>query len=79
MIKGIEMFDSLKVPTISVVENMSYYLCSNCSTKHRIFGHGYTNQLKENFGIKNSFEVPIMEEISQMSDRGTPFVLSLPE
>ena len=58
------MFDLLKVPTIAVVENMSYYKCSNCDKKHKIFGTGYTNQLKTNFGIKNSFEVPIMEEIS---------------
>ena len=35
--------------------------------------------LIDQFGIKNSFEVPIMEEIAMMSDSGTPFVLSLPE
>jgi len=35
--------------------------------------------LKKNFGIKSSFEVPIMEEIAYMSDSGTPFVLALPE
>lgn len=27
----------------------------------------------------NSFEIPIMEEISLMSDSGTPFVLALPD
>mmetsp|Transcript_78124 Transcript_78124/g.108058 ORF Transcript_78124/g.108058 Transcript_78124/m.108058 type:complete len:247 (+) Transcript_78124:402-1142(+) len=79
VIKGIEMFDTLKVPTIAVVENMAYYRCSSCEEKRRIFGAGYTNQLKTNFGIKSSFEVPIMEEIALMSDSGTPFVLSLPE
>jgi len=79
VVKGIEMFDSLKVPTISVVENMAYYKCQSCDTKHRIFGAGYTKQLREQFGIKNSFEVPILEEISSMSDSGAPFVLSLPE
>ena len=73
------MFDSLKVPTIAVIENMAYYMCGSCDTKHRLFGAGYTKQLKDQFGIKNSFEVPILEEISQMSDSGTPFVLSLPE
>lgn len=79
VIKGIEMFDSLKVPTISVIENMSYYKCSNCDVKHKIFGMGFTNQLKTSFGIQNSFEIPIMDEISKMSDSGTPFVLTLPE
>ena len=73
------MFDQLKVPTIAVVENMSYYKCTKCDEKHKLFGNGYTQQLKESFGIKNSFEVPIVEEIASMSDSGTPFVLTLPE
>lgn len=58
---------------------MSYYKCTKCDEKHKIFGLGYTQQLKESFGIKNSFEVPIVEEIASMSDSGTPFVLTLPE
>ena len=73
------MFDKLKVPTIAVVENMSYYKCTGCELKHKIFGQGYTQQLRNDFGIKNSFEVPILEEISSLSDSGTPFVLTLPE
>ena len=77
--KGIEMFDNLKVPTVALVENMAYYKCVSCDDKHRIFGPGYTKQIKSNYGIENSFEVPIVEEIAQMSDSGTPFVLSLPD
>lgn len=73
------MFDALKVPTLAVVENMAYYRCSSCDDKHRIFGPGYTDRLVDDFGIKHSFEVPIMEEISHMGDTGTPFVLGLPE
>lgn len=73
------MFDSLKVPTIALVENMSYYKCKSCDEKHYIFGKGYTDEIKKSYGIDASFEVPIEQEIAQMSDSGTPFVLTLPE
>lgn len=79
VVKGIEMFESLQVPTVAVIENMAYYKCANCDTKNRIFGMGYTQSLIEQFGIKNSYEVPILEEVSAFSDAGTPFVLALPD
>lgn len=79
VVKGIEMFDSLKVPSVALVENMSYYKCTSCGTKKKIFGPGFTDQIQQSYGIPKSFEVPIMEEIAHMSDTGTPFVLSLPE
>jgi Mrp family chromosome partitioning ATPase len=79
VVKGIEMFDSLKVPTIAVAENMAYFTCDNCDEKHKIFGPGYTDRLKDDFGIKYSFEFPIMKEVASMSDNGVPFVLGLPE
>ena len=73
------MFDNLKVPTVALVENMSYFMCGSCDAKHRIFGTGYNDSIKQSYGIKNSFEVPIMEEIAAMSDNGTPFVVALPD
>ena len=79
VIKGIEMFDSLKVPTVGILENMSYFTCDKCDKKHRIFGMGYTDQIIKQFGIKNSFEIPLIPKISELSDEGAPLVLALPE
>ena len=79
MVKGIEMFDSLNVPTVALVENMAYYKCGSCDTKHKIFGEGHTQEIVSSYGITNSFEMPIMEEVAAMSDSGTPFVLALPD
>jgi ATP-binding protein involved in chromosome partitioning len=75
VIKGIEMFDDLKVPTVSIVENMSYHTCSNCNHSEKIFGQGKINQLKTQFGIKNSFELPLLKDVAAFSDKGLPPVL----
>lgn len=41
------MFDDLKVPTVSVIENMSYFECGACDKKHKIFGLGYADIIKK--------------------------------
>lgn len=52
VVKGMEMFDEMKIPIISVVENMSYFLCDNCDEMHFIFGKGFVDMLKNQFGIE---------------------------
>ncbi|OMJ88005.1 hypothetical protein SteCoe_10161 [Stentor coeruleus] len=79
VLKGIEMFDDLKVPTIAVVENMSYYICGNCKELHRPFGLGYKSMLMKQFGIQNSYEIPMHSDWSKYSDMGSPVILTLPE
>lgn len=76
VVKGIQMFDKLKVPTIAVVENMSYFECPECKSRHHLFGRGARERLVQQFGIRNSFEVPIRPEISRLSDGGVPVVLA---
>ena len=42
--KGIEMFEQLKVPTLAIVENMSYFTCDH-GKKHFPFGVGGRDKL----------------------------------
>jgi DUF971 family protein len=79
VVKGIDMFTEMHVPTIAVVENMSYFQCPSCTTKHRLFGPGYINQLVSLYGIKNSVELPMDPELAKYSDSGVPLVLVQPE
>jgi DUF971 family protein len=76
VVKGIQMFDQLKVPVIAVIENMSYFECGKCHERHHLFGQGARKKLVEQFGIQNSFEIPILPEISRLSDSGMPVALA---
>jgi len=78
VVKGIQMFDKLKVPTVACVENMSYFMCGNCDTKHRLFGTGAGRRLQEMYGFRHSFEIPVVTALSEMGDTGIPVVVKEP-
>lgn len=75
VVKGIQMFQKMKVPTVSVVENMAYYQCEECGTRKHLFGTGVKQRLIDQFGIRNAFELPLLPDLSRTGDAGRPFVL----
>ena len=76
VVKGIQMFDTLKVPIVGCVENMSYFECNG--EKHKLFGSGALRRLQEMYGFKNSFEIPVLPALSAMGDTGIPAVIDEP-
>lgn len=44
----------------------------------RIFGPGHKRRLSEQWGIEHTYSVPLMGQIAQNGDSGTPFVLDNP-
>ncbi|CDJ53109.1 MRP protein, putative [Eimeria brunetti] len=42
--KGIRMLKSLRIPTLSVVCNMAYFVCSHCEERHELFGRPEATQ-----------------------------------
>ena len=38
--RAVRMYQKLNIPTLGLVENMSFYECTNCHHEAQIFGHG---------------------------------------
>lgn len=79
VVKGIDMFDKVSVPSIAVVENMAYFVPPESGKKHYIFGYGHRTRLVEQYGVNNSFAMPIEAELSELSDSGLPYVVARPD
>lgn len=78
-VKGISMFNKVRIPILGLVQNMSYYLCPNCNHESHIFGtDGAYKEAKKN-KVEVLGSVPLNEEICLQSDEGKPLVISQPD
>ncbi len=73
--KGLNMFKKVNVPILGIIENMSYFLCSNCNEKHQIFGHGGAEKEAEKLGVPFLGAIPIDIELRSSSDKGEPIFI----
>lgn len=73
--KAILMFEKLKTPILGIVENMSYYACSQCGHREDIFGHGGAREASEKAEIPFLGEIPLDAHIRRSSDEGRPVAM----
>lgn len=78
-LKGVVMFNKVKVPVLGVVENMSYHVCSRCGQHEAIFGEGGAATLAKEQGIALLGQIPLASAIRQDIDGGTPTVVASPD
>lgn len=76
--RGIAMFSKVDVPTLGIIENMSYFQCPECGTRSDIFGHGGARHEAERLNVPFLGEIPLHMAIRASSDAGAPVVDSEP-
>ncbi len=77
--KAVGMFEKLGVPVFGIVENMSYFVCPDCSARHDIFGHGGAREAADELGLDFLGEIPLDTRVRSGGDTGIPVVVAAPD
>ena len=73
------MFESVNVPLLGVVENMSYLNNPDSEERQYIFGKGGGERTAENLATKFLGGIPLDERIRVGGDNGIPVVIGHPD
>jgi len=77
--KGLRMFEQVKVPVLGIVENMAWFTCGECGTRHDVFRTGGGRRTAEQLGVPFLGEVPLEPAVPVSGDEGTPIVARDPQ
>jgi ATP-binding protein involved in chromosome partitioning len=77
--RALRMFETVAVPVLGIVENMSYFVAPDTGTRYDIFGAGGGRKLAEAYGVPFLGAVPLGLEVREGGDRGVPVVVGQPD
>lgn len=68
--KAVHMADSMSIPVIGMIENMSYFKCPDCGNIHHIFGKSRLEEVMKELYIGNAIRLPINPKLADLMDQG---------
>lgn len=68
--KAASMLKQINVPVTGVVENMSYFPCSESGVRHEIFGPSHLEQLAAAIGAEKWLRLPLDPRVTELGDAG---------
>jgi ATP-binding protein involved in chromosome partitioning len=77
--KAVDTLVRMEVPLLGVVENMSYYRCSDCGHRESIFGEGGGQRLADEIKTGLLGQIPIDTRVQTSGEAGTPVVEADPD
>src|SRR5438552_3342402 len=77
--RALRMFETVAVPVLGDVENMSYFIAPDTGNRYNIFGEGGGQKLAEMYGVPFLGAVPLGMDVREGGDKGVPVVVSNPD
>ena len=77
--RALRMFETVAVPVLGVVENMSYFIAPDTGARYNIFGEGGGEKLSREYSVPFLGAVPMGIEVREGGDTGVPVVIGQPQ
>jgi ATP-binding protein involved in chromosome partitioning len=77
--RALRMFETVAVPVLGIVENMSYFLAPDTGTRYNIFGEGGGQKLADTYHVPFLGAIPLGMDVREGGDNGVPVVVSHPD
>src|SRR5256884_1952979 len=77
--RALRMFETVAIPILGIIENMSYFIAPDTGIRYNIFGEGGGAKLAGMYHVPLLGTVPLGLEVREGGDRGVPVVVSHPE
>jgi len=77
--KSIDLCRQAKVPVLGIIENMSYFVCSNCQQTSKLCGTKEAEHLADRMEVPFLGNIPLDSNIFMNCDDGVPFVVKSPQ
>jgi ATP-binding protein involved in chromosome partitioning len=78
VVRAKKMFDKVSIPTIGLIENMSYFTCDSCDKRHEIFASGGAKDKAHELGLRVLGEIPLVTSLRTSCDEGKPQTFAEP-
>lgn len=69
--KAVNMAKKMNIPILGIVENMSYFECPDCGSRHNIFGESHIDEIASEYGLEVLAKIPINPENARTVDAGS--------
>lgn len=77
--RALRMFETVSIPILGIVENMSYFIAPDSGTRYNIFGEGGGEKLASAYHVPFLGSVPLGIDVRESGDKGVPVVVSQPD
>ena len=77
--RALRMFETVAIPVLGIVENMSYFIAPDTGNRYNIFGEGGGERLAKAYHVPFLGAIPLGIEVREGGDKGLPVVVSQPD